>query len=91
MCLYIPFQIKNREESFRLLAVWYYSPAYKGRRIFWLPNKDRIEIQVKQNSISMVWYSGINPWENININPDLFSLVIYNLRKYINKLPMRGG
>ena len=91
MCLYIPCKIHTPQEALKLLAVWYKSDYYKGKKTIWFPNKDRIEILVLHKNVTLTWYSGINPDNYIDISPDIYSLVIFNLRKYVNQFSLRGG
>lgn len=91
MCLYIPFKISTLSEAYKLLKVWYYSDLYTGKKIIWFPNKDRVEIIVKHKKITLTWISGTNPYYVIDVDPDIYSLVIFNLRKYINQFSLRGG
>lgn len=87
--LQIPFTINNPSDAFKLLTIWYKNPSYKGKKIFWLANKSRIELLVDDHYINFTWFSNLNPHSYIEIPSDLFSKVTYLLSDYINNFPIQ--
>lgn len=85
--LFIPFKIYTLKDSRKLLATWYYSPAFQGHRILWLPNKDRFEYFVGDRDLKILCTTNISN-KYLWVHPDLYTLLTFNLRYLINEIPI---